>query len=86
MPRNAAWIFAVIVLVLSGGELEGAPLSNDALKAITDTADRICGTVAAAGESQSVKVTGDVKAELGGLAKRLAELGISGTGDLATDS
>jgi hypothetical protein len=57
----------------------------DALKAIAETADRICGTVAAAGSYQNTEVTGDVKAQLRGLAKYLADLGISGTGSISSD-
>jgi hypothetical protein len=49
---------------------------------ITDTADRLCGYVGQSGHTSSAQITGDVKAELNGLAKRLADLGITGTGGL----
>lgn len=55
-----------------------ADKNSDALKVIADTADRICGTVVAEGNSQSVEVKGNVKGQLNGLVKKLAELGISG--------
>ena len=59
---------------------------TESLKLITDAADKICGVVVAAGEAQSVKVSGDVKAQLNALARKLADLGLSGTGEFATDS
>ncbi len=55
-----------------------------ALSAIADTADRICGIVATQGDASTGKVGGDVQAELGGLAKRLASLGVSATGDFTS--
>ncbi len=54
------------------------------LDEITTTADKICGNVSQSGRSNSEQVTGDVKAELSGLAKKLADLGIAGTGSLTT--
>jgi hypothetical protein len=89
MPAPIRFFAAFIATAtLAGGALQPgyADVNSDALKAITDTADRICGVVAAAGESQSVKVTGDLKAQLSGLAKRLADLGISGTGSFDADN
>lgn len=71
---------------LACGSAAHADANSEALRAITDTADKICGVVAAAGESQSTKVSGDVKAQLSGLAKRLADLGLTGTGSLEADS
>jgi hypothetical protein len=55
-----------------------------ALSAIADTADRICGIVTTGGEASEGKVAVDVHAELAGLAKRLASLGVSGAGDLTS--
>jgi hypothetical protein len=54
--------------------------------AIADTADRICGIVTTQGEASSTKVQGDIHAELNGLAKRLATIGGSGSGDITTSS
>jgi hypothetical protein len=62
----------------------GEDATQQALKAITDTADRICGTVSPSGQSNSFKVTGDVKAELSGLVKKLADLGIIGSGEVSS--
>jgi hypothetical protein len=61
------------------GETQAAALS-----AVSDTADRICGIVATIGQSDSTKVSGDVHAELTGLARRLASAGVSGAGDITS--
>jgi hypothetical protein len=63
--------------VLLGSCAARAQDTSQALIAITDTADKICGIVATSGNVTDVKVTGDVRAQLNGLAKRLADLGIS---------
>jgi hypothetical protein len=60
--------------------------NTDALKAVADTADRICGVLATSGEKQSTTVSGQVKGELSGLAKKLADLGIQGTGSIESSS
>jgi hypothetical protein len=57
---------------------------NRALTAITDAAEKICGSVPTSGEQDNVVVKGAVAAELGGLAKKLANLGISATGDITS--
>ena len=56
------------------------------LGAIADTADRICGIVTTQGEASSTKVQVDIHAELNGLAKRLATIGGSGSGDITSSS
>jgi hypothetical protein len=56
------------------------------LSAIADTADRICGIVATHGEASAGNAAGDVHAELSGLAKRLASLGVSAKGDITSSS
>jgi hypothetical protein len=58
----------------------------DTLKAIDDTADKICGELAARGKSQITKGGGGVKAQLSKLFKQLADLGITGTGSVEIDS
>jgi hypothetical protein len=85
MRRRFRCLFATLLGILVAGAASGrayADANSDALKAIADTADRICGTVATAGESQNTKVTGDVQAELAGLAKHLATLGIKGAASI----
>src|SRR5262245_47247535 len=56
-----------------------------ALALITKAADEICSIVNHAGSSQSFKVKGDVKAQLSGLIRQLADLGISGAADFTAD-
>lgn len=56
-----------------------------ALALITKTADEICSIVNHAGSSQSLKVKGDVRAQLNGLIRQLADLGISGAADFTAD-
>lgn len=57
-----------------------------ALSAIADTADRICGILATQGETSASKTTGDVHAELTGLARRLASVGVSASGDITSSA
>ena len=85
-PRRIGIIIGVALSSLVCGGDAHADANSEALKAITDTADKICGVIEAAGESQSAKVNGDVKAQLSGLAKRLADLGVKVTGSLEADS
>jgi hypothetical protein len=47
------------------------------LRAVTDTADSICGIIKTSGEYRSAKVTGAVKIAVTGLIGRLANLGLS---------
>jgi hypothetical protein len=56
-----------------------------ALALITDAADRLCSIVKQAGSSQSLKVQGDVKAQLNGLIRQLVDAGISGAADFNAD-
>lgn len=85
----AAGSFAIIILasllVLAHVTMARANALDDELKAITDTADRICGIVATSGDYQSVKAQGDVNAQIDGLLKKLASLGISGDVSLNTE-
>ena len=67
------------------GNAASAELLGDQIKLITDTADRICNVVTANGSASSMDVQGEVKAELRGLASKLASAGISGSGKLAEE-
>ncbi|WP_157096247.1 hypothetical protein [Methylosinus sp. R-45379] len=53
---------------------------------ITNTADRICGIVTTSGQSISANANAEIKAELDGLAKKLANLGFSAKGNFSTTS
>lgn len=51
------------------------------VKEITDTADRICGTVASAGSTHDNNVKGQISADVNALSKKVAELGFSVAAD-----
>jgi hypothetical protein len=55
------------------------------LDLITKTADGICNVVSTKGEAESSEVKGEVKAQLSGLAAKLADAGISGSGIIKSD-
>jgi hypothetical protein len=57
-----------------------------ALQEINDPADRLCGNVATSGRTNAASATPGVKAELNGLAKRLADLGVSASGSTSSSS
>lgn len=59
-----------------------ATLDRQALSLVVDTAEQICGTYERAGSRNSVSVEGEVNAELKGLARKLADLGVSGTAQI----
>jgi hypothetical protein len=73
--------YAVAVFLLVGSlatiQARADPLDTQekALKLISDTGDRICNVIKTRGSSHSVKVTGDITAELTGLASKLEMLG-----------
>jgi hypothetical protein len=80
--------FSTLIVFYIGSSLAAYGQSNntDALKAISDTADRVCGIVGASGESQSSKVSGEINAELAGLLKKLSEFGVKGTGSFESSN
>jgi hypothetical protein len=62
---------------------------NDDAKTLTliaDTADRICGIVSLSGEAKSEAVNRKVDAQLNGLASKLVGVGVSGVGNITSDS
>jgi hypothetical protein len=64
---------------------ESLEAQTEALSLITKTANDICSIVSHAGNYESLKVKGDVKAELNGLIKQLADLGVSGAADFSSE-
>jgi hypothetical protein len=78
-------IFVLAAAVTTDAYSQSLDAQTNALALITRTADGICSIVKQAGNSQSVKVKGDVKAQLTGLIKQLADLGISGAADFTAD-
>jgi hypothetical protein len=89
--RRGASIATVSLLLLTGAAFaekacaQSLEAQAKALDFITNAADKLCNIVRLAGNSQSLKVTGDVKAELSGLFKQLADIGISGAADFNKD-
>jgi hypothetical protein len=87
--RAGIFVSAFIVIAAEStiglGYAQSPEAQAKALDAITKTADGICSIVSHAGSSQSLKVKGDVKAQLTGLIKRLADLGISGAAEFTED-
>jgi hypothetical protein len=77
-------LFAWIILA-APSSAQSLDAQRQALELITNTADRICNVVTARGEAQSSEVQGNVQAQLRGLASRLANAGISGTGSITSD-
>jgi hypothetical protein len=78
----ASWFALLAPFVLLSVDVTAAAdnleTQKAALKIISDFADRICLTVKQEGTSHDVELSGKAKAELNGLLKRLANLGIEG--------
>jgi hypothetical protein len=91
LMRRGASIATVSLVLLSGAvfaenaHAQSLEAQAKALDLIATFADRMCNIVRLAGTSQNLKVTGDVKAQLSGLIKQLADIGISGAADFTTD-
>jgi hypothetical protein len=79
-PGTAPLRNLAALIPLFFGNAASAELLGDQIKLITDAADRICNVVTANGSASSMDVQGEVKAELRGLASKLANAGISGSG------
>jgi hypothetical protein len=80
------WVLAIGVWFATAAGAYAQDQVSQALRVITDAADHICGNIAMSGQSTDVKITGDVKAQLSCLAKKLADLGIAGAGEVTTGS
>ena len=82
-----ARILAVSIAVFATSEVysQSLEVQTKALALITKTADEVCGIVKTAGSYQDLKIKGEVKAQLSGLIKQLADLGISGAADYNAD-
>jgi len=84
MTNNPALSLAVILLCGLTAAKARADNTSQILDEITGAADRLCGYVAQSSHADSTQVTGQITAELNGLAKRLANLGVSGTGSFTS--
>jgi hypothetical protein len=78
--RKATWAFVLLSTVYSVVPAQGLGSSAEALKVIGDFADRLCQTVPLDTSSSRVELSGSAKAELDGIVKKLANLGIQGAG------
>jgi hypothetical protein len=77
-------VAAPILLVSVAFAQNTLDAQKQALDLITSTADRICNVVSAKGEAQSSEVQGNIKAQLSGLASKLADAGVSGSGQITS--
>lgn len=86
ITRALALVAVVAVqIVPSAPRAQSLETQQKVLELITNTADRICNTVSTRGETSSAEVQGNIKAQLSGLASRLAELGVAASGRIASD-
>src|ERR1700753_2482872 len=86
MLRWTRFVAGVIgIFAESDAHSQSLEVQTQALALITKTADDICGIVKTAGSYQDLKVKGEVKAQLSGLVKQLADLGISGAANYDSD-
>jgi hypothetical protein len=89
--HTSARIFASVSLAFTAASMIGAANAESldahvkALDSITKAVAEICTTISTAGNVQSLKVKGDVKAQLDGLIRHLANIGISGVADYSAD-
>jgi lanthanide-dependent methanol dehydrogenase len=87
LKHIAAILLSAVILVLGSGTAalaESIEQEQQILNMVADYSDRICNIVQARGSSQSITAKGDIKAELNGLAKKLANLGVTGAADITT--
>ena len=75
----------VSILVVGRAWAEGTPNAGQ-IKLIADTADSICGSVNVSGGATSEEVQGRIDAQLEGIASKLLNAGVSGTGKITSDS
>lgn len=85
----AYWKLSVCAAVTWSVGISGSlaqQLNSQQIQIIKDTAASICNTVKEAkGQKSDVQIEGDVKAELGGLAGKFANIGGSGKGKMARE-
>lgn len=86
MARRTSFC-GLLLAVVAGAQAQSQSLEaqTQALGLITKTADEICSIVSHAGNYQGIKVKGEVKAQLSGLIKKMADVGVSGAADFTAD-
>jgi hypothetical protein len=83
--RFFVFFFAIFAASEASAQSQSMDAQAKALDLITKAADSVCSTVKQAGSSESLNVKGEVKAQLNGLIKQLADLGINGAADFNSD-
>jgi hypothetical protein len=88
MRRNE-FIFVILAIAFGSSSALGQvnetlAMQRTALKDITDAAERICNSIPLSGTSQSAELSGQAKAEVNGVIKKVAELGVQGAGKYQT--
>jgi hypothetical protein len=80
-------IALLLIAYLLGPSTVSAQSSNtDSLRIIGDFADRLCQTVPLGSTAQSLELSGAAKAELQGVLKQLANLGVAGAAKYSSAS
>lgn len=78
MKVITAFLLSSSILVLANGSASAQYLNLEASNEIMRLADSLCETVEQSGESERLQISGAAKAEVEGLFKRLAEIGVEG--------
>jgi len=79
-----SWHWLLVVFILGQGMVnsvyadEGLAAKEEALRLISDVADRICKDIPLEGKKENLELSGSAKAEINGLIKKLVDLGIEG--------
>lgn len=85
LSRILSPVFLASLTISNPGLAQNIDLQRQTLQMITSTADSICNIVTSSGSSSSTEVQGNVRAQLEGLARRLGEAGINGSGRITSD-
>ena len=80
MYKHTKIIFVVVLTFLSFNSFANTELEKQqaALNIIADFADRICNKIPLIGNAENLELSGEAKAELKGLLKKVADIGIEG--------
>jgi hypothetical protein len=80
-----AALLGVFIFATSAVLADSMNSKKEALNLISETANKICGDVPVTGSAQSVEVNGKIDVQLKGLASKLAEIGINGSGSITSN-
>jgi hypothetical protein len=83
-------LITISILMPAAFGLTPAKAGPDEVKLVAETiatyGDRMCGEFVLSGKNEKFEISGEAKAELNNLLKKLADLGLSGTGKFETSS